>query len=114
MIFTVPPVLARLLAYLPWEDFLPLTRTCTALRHLLSNHELRDIVLTGFVDGYGYCLRMGDPALRDGLTEISVTWKDLDMLGVFPSIPMNNVLSDSDLFQSLPRESLFTAIPLTL
>ncbi|KAK0450263.1 hypothetical protein EV421DRAFT_2016414, partial [Armillaria borealis] len=53
-----PGTLSRLLSFLPWPDFLALSQTCRSLRDIPQKENLRDVILSRYVEGYGTCLRL--------------------------------------------------------
>lgn len=69
-----------LLSFLTWQDFLSLTQTCKGCRNIFHDERLRDVVLSRFVDGYGYCLRNADESLREGMRDVPITLLDLHLL----------------------------------
>lgn len=76
---TTSQTLSCLLSFLPWSDFMALSQICRTCRHIFSNENLRDIVLSRYVDGYGYVLRQKDPS-SSTVNTVSVTLHDLDLL----------------------------------
>ncbi len=74
-----PGTLSRLLSFLPWPDFLALSQTCRSLRDIPQKENLRDVILSRYVEGYGTCLRLLSGS-REGMKEVPVTLHDIDLL----------------------------------
>ncbi|KAK0204859.1 hypothetical protein DFS33DRAFT_1323261 [Desarmillaria ectypa] len=87
-IVTHPGTLSRLLSFLPWPDFLALSQTCRSLRVVPNKEDLRDVILSRYVEGYGPCLRLR-PGSWEGVKEVPVTLHDLDLLLVSQRTPLH-------------------------
>ncbi|KAK0469695.1 uncharacterized protein EV420DRAFT_1496164 [Desarmillaria tabescens] len=83
-----PGTLSRLLSFLPWPDFLALSQTCRSLRDILDKEDLRDVILSRYVEGYGTCLRLRSGS-REGVQEVPITLHDLDLLLISQRTPLH-------------------------
>ncbi|KAK0500397.1 hypothetical protein EDD18DRAFT_826941 [Armillaria luteobubalina] len=80
--------LSRLLSFLPWPDFLALSQTCRSLRGIPQKDNLRDVILSRYVEGYGTCLRLLSGS-REGIKEVPVTLHDIDLLLISQRTPLH-------------------------
>ncbi|KAJ7593333.1 hypothetical protein C8J56DRAFT_930845 [Mycena floridula] len=87
--FAASTAFSNLLCFLPWSDFSTLTQTCSFFRNILCSARLRNIVLSRYVDGYGFCLRNSDERLVAGMKTVPVSLLDLDLLVVSQSTPLH-------------------------
>ena len=78
-----PAILSSILSFLLWTDFYAVCQASSPLRNVLRDRELRDVVLTKFVVGYGFALRNSDPRLRDEMGDIPITLHDINVLCEF-------------------------------
>ncbi|KAG7451229.1 uncharacterized protein BT62DRAFT_1000474 [Guyanagaster necrorhizus] len=104
-------ILPRLLSFLPWADFLSLSQTCRSVRNVWKENDLRDLVLSRYVEGYGACLKLRSPS-REGMREVPVTLHDLDLLlisqrtalHIYPTTALSTLsshhLSDAEILQN--------------
>lgn len=76
-ILKYPSILARFIAYMDWFDLYHLLLTCQQIRNLFQDTGLRDVILTRYVAGYGYCLRTRD---LNYFQDVQVSIHDLDLL----------------------------------
>ncbi|KAK0193854.1 hypothetical protein F5146DRAFT_1134644 [Armillaria mellea] len=83
-----PGTLSRLLSFLPWPDFLTLSQTCRSLRDIPQKENLRDVILSRYVEGYGTCLRLLSGS-REGMKEVPVTLHDIDLLLISQRTPLH-------------------------
>ncbi|SJL09715.1 uncharacterized protein ARMOST_13096 [Armillaria ostoyae] len=83
-----PGTLSRLLSFLPWPDFLALSQTCRSLRDIPQKENLRDVILSRYVEGYGTCLRLLSGS-REGMKEVPVTLHDIDLLLISQRTPLH-------------------------
>jgi hypothetical protein len=72
-----PSTLARFIAYVDWPDVYHLLCTCQHVRALFKDTGLRDVILTRYVVGYGYCLRTRD---LNHFQDVQISIHDLDLL----------------------------------
>lgn len=72
-----PRILARLLHFMPWSDLNAFLATCSHIRRIWDNRELRDVILSQYVHGYRHALRHRDLAL---FQDVDLTIQDLDLL----------------------------------
>ncbi len=72
-----PSVLASFVAQLDWLDLYPLLCSCKGLYDIFRDLPLRDVVLSRFIQGYGFCLRHRDMLLYQ---DVPITAYDLDLL----------------------------------
>lgn len=72
-----PSILARFIAFLDWSDLYHLLCTCQCIRDLFRNTGIRDVILSRYVVGYGYCLRNRDP---NYFRDVQISIHDLDLL----------------------------------
>lgn len=72
-----PKILACLIEHLPWVFFYTLSSTCREFRHILRNHELKDIVLAQYVPGYKTCIEYRD---MTRFQDVHTTISHLDLL----------------------------------
>ncbi|KAF8802462.1 hypothetical protein BYT27DRAFT_7112506 [Phlegmacium glaucopus] len=70
-------ILARFIAYTDWSDLYHLFCTCQHVRNLFRDTDLRDVILTRYVVGYGYCLRNRD---LNHFQDMEISILDLDLL----------------------------------
>ncbi|KAH9481579.1 hypothetical protein JR316_0006106 [Psilocybe cubensis] len=72
-----PPILAALLAHMDWVDVYSVLSTCKPLRAIFQDPALRDVVLSRFVPGYAYAVRVRD---MNQYQDVQVSVHDLDLL----------------------------------
>ncbi|EGN91927.1 hypothetical protein SERLA73DRAFT_80033 [Serpula lacrymans var. lacrymans S7.3] len=80
------PVLAALLDFLPWADFLALASTCSNLRYILDNPTTKDVVLAHYVPSYAYALTFRNPL---AFQDIDVSICDLNLLIISQQIQLH-------------------------
>ncbi|KAL4064401.1 hypothetical protein V8B97DRAFT_2023430 [Scleroderma yunnanense] len=81
-----PRILAHLLQFTSWGDLNALLATCSHIRRIWDNRELRDVILSHYVHGYRLAIRYRDLAL---LQDIDLTIKDLDLLMLSQRVPLH-------------------------
>ncbi|KAF4571244.1 hypothetical protein EYR36_008573 [Pleurotus pulmonarius] len=81
-----PRVLARLLRFMSWTDFLSFAGTCRDLMNLLGPLETKDVVLSRFIPGYSDALRGRD--LRR-FRDVSMSLHDLNLLILSETTPLH-------------------------
>ncbi|KAG1744121.1 uncharacterized protein EDB91DRAFT_1124549 [Suillus paluster] len=81
-----PNVLERLLQFIPWADFYALLSTCSDMRRLWDTRDLRDVILSHFVPGYGYALMYRD---LSNYQDMDISLQDLDLLHVSQRVPLH-------------------------
>jgi hypothetical protein len=75
--FNLPTILARILFYLPLEDFLTVSTTCRNLRNLIAQATLEDLILSQYVPGYRFALQHKE---MDRYRDVPITMYDLRLL----------------------------------
>ncbi|KAJ3988921.1 hypothetical protein F5890DRAFT_1402024 [Lentinula detonsa] len=104
-IFTSNPfLLSSFLRFIPWKTFLTLSQTCQSWRSFLEipstnsrtqlrkRINLRNVVLTRYVDGFGKALReagLENLALREHLG-LDLCWEDLVLLIISQQTPLHS------------------------
>ncbi|KAJ3793678.1 hypothetical protein GGU11DRAFT_848951, partial [Lentinula aff. detonsa] len=104
-IFTSNPfLLSSFLRFIPWKTFLALSQTCQSWRSFLEipstnsrtqlrkRINLRNVVLTRYVDGFGKALGEAGPenlALREHLG-LDLCWEDLVLLIISQQTPLHS------------------------
>ncbi|KAG8844610.1 hypothetical protein FRB96_002979 [Tulasnella sp. 330] len=109
-----PNVLASLLTYISFPEFHALCCTSKAMRRLLDELPLRDVVLNRFVPGYN----LGSEQFRESShEEIYVELKDLETLMLSQAIPLHiysnsaaQTLSGVPISESCTRLQHFTDV----
>ncbi|KIM67555.1 hypothetical protein SCLCIDRAFT_1210207 [Scleroderma citrinum Foug A] len=81
-----PRILARLLYFMPWSDLNAFLATCSHIRRIWDNHELRDVILSQYVHGYRHAIRHRDLAL---FQDVDLTIQDLDLLLLSQQVPLH-------------------------
>ncbi|KIK63708.1 hypothetical protein GYMLUDRAFT_71833 [Collybiopsis luxurians FD-317 M1] len=129
-------LLSLLFSFVPWKDFLALSQTSKAWRGFFTrprtsisraesqkSAELRNVILTRYVEGFGKVLReVGPENIKHRLNfRIDICWEDLVLLLISQQTPLHtypthalSVLSSSSVPESSrkprsPRMSLKTA-----
>jgi len=72
-----PSILAQFIAYVDWPDLYHVLCTCQHVRDLFRDTGLREVILTRYVVGYGYCLRNRD---LNHFQDMQISIFDLDLL----------------------------------
>lgn len=105
-----PRILARILSFTPWSDFNSFLATCSQVRRVWDDRELRDIILSHYVDSYRQALRYRDIAL---FQDVDVTIQDLNLLLLSQRVPLHQypmhalgVLSSHDPAEQLASSEL--------
>ncbi|KAF9070159.1 hypothetical protein BDP27DRAFT_1324395, partial [Rhodocollybia butyracea] len=89
-----PSLLSHLLRFIPWRVFLSLSQTCRSWRGFLESAdsrktELRNVVLTRYVDGFGKVLREAEPSVVETLGGVQLCWQDLVLLLISQQTPLH-------------------------
>ncbi|KAI6042597.1 hypothetical protein EDC04DRAFT_969269 [Pisolithus marmoratus] len=79
-------ILTHILCFTPWSDFNSFLATCSQIRRIWDIRELRDVILSHYVDGYRHALRHRDLAL---FQDVDVTIQDLNLLLLSQRVPLH-------------------------
>lgn len=104
-------ILAHILYFTPWSDFNSFLATCSQIRRVWDIRELKDVILSHYVDGYRHALRHRDLAL---FQDVDVTIQDLNLLLLSQRVPLHQYpMHALGILSSLDPEQQFTTSELT-